>query len=170
MEQKERIEKLKTLLGRLNRGEELERVREDFVKEFRQVDATEIMETEQQMLSQGTPLEEVQKLCDVHAALFRAAAPDTEEAADPSLLRKQRAEKTRQLTETTGHPLSAFHRENQALEKLIEKAKAWKEEKDIDKETLESLQKIAGHYARKGDLLYPVLKVGYGVSGPSDVM
>ena len=170
MEQKERTEKLKAFLDRLNKGEELERVREDFVKEFSQVDATEIMEAEQQMLSEGTPLEEVQKLCDVHAALFRAAAPDAEEAADPSLLRKQRAEKTRELTETAGHPLSAFHRENQALEKLIEKAKTWKEEKDIDREALEALQKIAGHYARKGDLLYPVLKVGYGVSGPSDVM
>lgn len=61
--------------------------------------------------TEGTPLEEVQKLCDVHAALFRAAAPEAEEAADPSLLRKQRAEKTRELTETAGHPLSAFHRE-----------------------------------------------------------
>ena len=26
------------------------------------------------------------------------------------------------------------------------------------------------HYAKKGDLLYPLLKVRYGVSGPSDVM
>lgn len=43
--------------------------------------------------TEGTPLEEVQKLCDVHAALFRAAAPEAEEAADSSLLRKQRAEK-----------------------------------------------------------------------------
>ena len=90
--------------------------------------------------TEGTPHEEVQKLCDVHAALFRAAAPEAEEAADPSLLRKQRAEKTRELTETAGHPLSAFHRENQALEKLIEKAKTWKEEKDIDREALEALQ------------------------------
>lgn len=87
--------KAESVLDRLNKGEELERVREDFVKEFSQVDATEIMEAEQQMLSEGTPLEEVQKLCDVHAALFRAAVPDAEEAADPSLLRKQRAEKQR---------------------------------------------------------------------------
>ena len=40
MEQKERTEKLKAFLDRLNKGEELERVREDFVKEFSQVDAT----------------------------------------------------------------------------------------------------------------------------------
>lgn len=26
------------------------------------------------------------------------------------------------------------------------------------------------HYAKKGDMLYPLLKVKYGVSGPSDVM
>lgn len=32
------------------------------------------------------------------------------------------------------------------------------------------IRDISVHYAKKGDLLYPLLKVKYGVSGPSDVM
>ena len=32
------------------------------------------------------------------------------------------------------------------------------------------IRELSTHYAKKGDLLYPLLKVKYGVSGPSDVM
>lgn len=65
---KDRVEVLKSYLQRLGKGESLESVRADFVKEFAEVDATEIMKAEQQMMKEGTPITEVQKLCDVHAA------------------------------------------------------------------------------------------------------
>ena len=32
------------------------------------------------------------------------------------------------------------------------------------------IRDLSVHYAKKGDLLYPQLKVKYGISGPSDVM
>ena len=35
---------------------------------------------------------------------------------------------------------------------------------------VEEIRELAIHYAKKGDLLYPLLKVKYGISGPSDVM
>lgn len=47
-----RIKKLKEYLQRLGKGESLERVRADFVKEFAEVDATEIMKAEQQMMKE----------------------------------------------------------------------------------------------------------------------
>ena len=65
------IEKIKEYLKRLKNKENLESVRADFVKEFKEVDAAEIMLAEQRLLKEGTPLEEVQKLCDVHSALFQ---------------------------------------------------------------------------------------------------
>ena len=37
-------------------------------------------------------------------------------------------------------------------------------------EKLSELRQISIHYAEKGDLVYPVLKVRYEISGPSDVM
>lgn len=71
MEHNKRVEQIKTYLERLSAGEELEKVRADFAKEFKAVDPAEIMQAEQELLQGGTPLETVQKLCDVHAALFR---------------------------------------------------------------------------------------------------
>lgn len=44
------------------------------------------------------------------------------------------------------------------------------ENNGISNELLDELRQIAIHYARKGDLLYPHLKVQYGISGPSAVM
>ena len=67
---KDRIETLKGYLKRLGNGEPLEAVRKDFVEVFKDVDPAEIMKAEQEMLAEGTPLSDVQKLCDVHAALF----------------------------------------------------------------------------------------------------
>lgn len=69
------------------------------------------------MIASGTPITEVQKLCDVHSALFH------------------------------------------------DKTKT-----EISDKLLAKLREIAIHYAKKGDLLYPHLKVKYGISGPSDVM
>lgn len=68
-----RTELLKNYLKRLGEGESLESVRSDFVEKFSEVDASEIMKAEQELLSEGTPLTEVQKLCDIHAALFHGA-------------------------------------------------------------------------------------------------
>ncbi|MDD7733120.1 MAG: DUF438 domain-containing protein, partial [Firmicutes bacterium] len=70
---KSRTDQLKGYLKRLGQGEALEAVRADFVREFGEVEAAEIMQAEQELLEEGTPLAEVQKLCDVHAALFHGA-------------------------------------------------------------------------------------------------
>ena len=68
-----RTEQLKAYLRRLGDGEDLESVRADFVRDFGEVDAMEIMKAEQELLKEGMPLAEVQRLCDVHSALFHGA-------------------------------------------------------------------------------------------------
>ena len=65
-----RTEQLKGYLKRLGKGESLDAVRADFTKEFGDVEASEIMQAEQELLAEGTPLREVQQLCDIHSALF----------------------------------------------------------------------------------------------------
>ena len=72
----DRTEQLKEYLRRLGAGEALESVRADFVKQFSDVEASEIMQAEQKLLKEGTPLTEVQKLCDVHSALFHGATKE----------------------------------------------------------------------------------------------
>ena len=68
-----RTELIKSYLKRLGNGEALEAVQADFVREFGEVEASEIMKAEQELMKEGTPLEEVQRLCDVHSALFHGS-------------------------------------------------------------------------------------------------
>ena len=175
MEHNTRVEQIKTYLERLSAGEELEKVRTDFVKEFEDVDPAEIMQAEQELLQGGTPLETVQKLCDVHAALFRGATSEENvanaEKAVAASVKEKKLAATAALTGITGHPLQTFTRENEVLENVIRECRNEIEETNtISPELFGKLREAAIHYAKKGDLLYPHLKVKYGISGPSDVM
>lgn len=164
----QRIKKLTEYLQRLGAGEELEEVRKDFVKEFSDVQASEIMEAEQELMKQGTPLEEVQRLCDVHAALFHGVTPEEEMKKRQSFEQKEygnKSEQAQELEQVEGHPLYTLTKENQALLKLLQQFN-----ESEDENLLSVIGQFAVHYAKKGDLLYPHLKVKYGIAGPSDVM
>ncbi len=142
----DRKQLLKSYLERLNKGEDLEDVRKDFVENFSDVDASEIMEAEQDMLKNGTPLHEVQQLCDVHSALFHGQLVQSPE------------EKMALLASIPGHPLHTMIMENNVIASQLRSLSS------------EQLEDIIVHYNKKGDLLYPHLNVKYGISGPSDVM
>ena len=175
MEHNTRVGQIKTYLERLSAGEELEKVRADFAKEFEEVDPAEIMQAEQELLQGGTPLETVQKLCDVHAALFRGATSEEKVAnaqkAVAASVKEKKLAATAALTGIAGHPLQTFTRENEVLENVIRECRNEIEKTNaISQELFGKLREVAIHYAKKGDLLYPHLKVKYGISGPSDVM
>lgn len=164
---------IKNYLHRLNAGEALDDVRADFVKEFKEVEASAILQAEQELIKDGTPLEEVQRLCDVHAALFRDVVrkPDIQASREhAAALKEQKLAAARALTEIEGHPLHTFTLENEALAKVLEQCKKELEQGSLKKEMLGRLRELSIHYAKKGDLLYPHLKVAYGISGPSDIM
>lgn len=175
MEHNARVEQIKTYLERLSAGEELEKVRADFVKEFKEVDPAEIMQAEQELLQGGTPLATVQKLCDVHAALFRGNTSEEKiasaEKAVAASVKEKKLAATAALIGIAGHPLQTFTLENEVLENVIRECREEVEKtKIISQELFGKLREVAIHYAKKGDLLYPHLKVKYGISGPSDVM
>lgn len=177
-------DQIKSYLQRLNHGEALESVQADFVRECKDVDPSAIMQAEQELLREGTSIEELQRLCDVHSALFHGSTTEekianAEKTAAPSLaaqklhskdIKDQRLSVAAALIQISGHPLQTFTLENAALEKLIARARQALENNGISNELLDELRQIAIHYARKGDLLYPHLKVQYGISGPSAVM
>ena len=92
-------ELLKDYLKRLGNGEDLESVKKDFVQNFSDVEASEIMKAEQELIKEGTPITEVQKLCDVHSALFHGLTKEekianAEKAVEESLKRKKQSEMT----------------------------------------------------------------------------
>lgn len=177
-----RTEQLKEYLRRLSAGEDLEAVRKDFAEKFSSVEAAEIMRAEQELMKEGSPLKEVQKLCDIHSALFHGKTREerianTEKEVAASLWReklreqekhnvavaKQTEAKAAELRALDGHPVQTFYRENKALEALLV------EEMDLA-EKINRVRAVCIHYAKKGDLLYPHLKVKYDITGPSTVM
>lgn len=177
-------DQIKSYLQRLNHGETLENVQADFVQECKDVDPAEIMQAEQELLREGTSIEELQRLCDVHSALFHGATTEekianAEKSVAHSLdaqklhaenMKDKRLSAAAALIQISGHPLQTFTLENAALEKLIDRAEQALENGGIEDELLNELRQIAIHYAKKGDLLYPHLNVQYGISGPSAVM
>ena len=58
------------LFVRLGEGESLEAVRKDFAAEFQGMEASEIMIAEEAIQAEGTPITEVQKLCDALTKLI----------------------------------------------------------------------------------------------------
>ena len=171
----ERVEQLKSFLKRLGTGEELGAVREDFVSQFAHVEASEIMKAEQGLMSEGTPLAEVQQLCDLHSALFHGSTiheqMDAEHAKVEAVLEAQeKSQSVVTLVETVGHPLNRLTEENKALDALIEATKVKVASKTATVDDVNEVRQVSIHYAKKGDLLYPHLKVAYDISGPSLVM
>ena len=171
----ERVEQLKSFLKRLGTGEELGAVRDDFVSQFAHVEASEIMKAEQGLMREGTPLAEVQQLCDLHSALFHGSTiheqMDAEHAKVEAVLEAQeKSQSVVTLVETVGHPLNRLTEENKALDALIVATKVKVASKTATVDDVNEVRQVSIHYAKKGDLLYPHLKVAYDISGPSLVM
>ena len=171
----ERVEQLKGFLKRLGTGEGLGAVREDFASQFAHVEASEIMKAEQGLMREGTPLAEVQQLCDLHSALFHGSTiheqMESEHAKVEAVLEAQEKSKSVvSLVETVGHPLNRLTEENKALDALIEATKVKVADKTATVDDVNEVRQVSIHYAKKGDLLYPHLKVAYDISGPSMVM
>ena len=82
------------------------------------------------------------------------------------------------LYKIEAHPLNTFIKENAEMTKAIEAAEKElaavsgqnHDVEDISEETVQRLRQVSVHYAKKGDLIYPHLKVKYDISGPSDLM
>lgn len=120
----ERTALLKGYLKRLGEGEELESVRADFVEKFNSVYASEIMQAEQELIAEGTPITEIQKLCDLHSALFHGATQEEKIAnAGSAVIESMKAKKQEEIKNTlaansTGPMSTAEEREKLQQDKL----------------------------------------------------
>lgn len=159
-----RKELLKHLILQLHNNEAPEIVRKRLIELLRSVPYNEVVEVEQELISEGLPEEEVLRFCDIHTAVLDGSI-DTSAAK----------------TVQPGHPVDTFKRENRALEEYIQKAKVLfdKGNKLKDEEVKEYLLQLKGvfnnlsdvdkHYKRKEYLLFPFLEKA-GITGPPKVM
>jgi DUF438 domain-containing protein len=156
---------LKELIMELHDGKSVDQVKERFAKLIEGVTASEISEMEQNLIMEGMPVEEVQRLCDVHAEVFKGSIEDIHKPVESS--------------EMPGHPIHTLKIENKRIKRLIEediKPLLQRLESTGDKSELPSLSgmlerlwQIDKHYSRKENLLFPYLEK-YGITAPPKVM
>ena len=156
---------LKELIMELHNGKTVDEVKERFEKLIEGVSAAEISMMENQLIREGLPVSEVQRLCDVHAAVFKGSIEEIHMPDNPA--------------EIPGHPVHTFKMENRALERHMEKSikPVLNELKQTDspglrKKLLEEytkLYEVDKHYLRKENLLFPFLEK-YGITAPPKVM
>lgn len=153
---------LKELISQLHDGKSVEEVKGRFSAVFGDVSAEEIAQAEAALIQGGLPVSEVQRLCDVHAAVFKGSLEEIHQPSDPSKI--------------PGHPANTMSRENRAIENLIQKIQAMLRALAPDgsagedvKEAFARLAEIDLHYSKKENLFFPYLEQ-YGVTAPPKVM
>ncbi len=153
---------VKDVIRKLHEGASVDEVKEQFAEVLKGVSANEITIIEGELIKEGLPVEEVQRLCNVHAEVFKGSL---EEIHHPE--------------QTPGHPVYTFKQENRAIEKHIEeniKPDLEKFKQDDSKENIDNLigdinllWDIDKHYSRKENLIFPYLEK-YNITAPPKVM
>jgi DUF438 domain-containing protein len=161
----QRQEVLKDIIRELHDGAPVDKVKARFDELIRDVDAAEVAMMEQALIAEGLPVEEVQRLCDVHVTVFKESLEDKTEIEVPE-----------------DHPVAAYRRENQVIADITGALRcnldaltgaltdeARREAVGDISAQLERLAQLDVHYARKENQLFPVLE-RHGVEGPTKVM
>lgn len=158
---KYRQEVIKDVISQLHAGKSVDEVKGKFDEAFGNVSVNEITQAEQALIAEGLPVEEIQRLCDVHAAVFKGSIEEIHQPTDPS--------------EIPGHPVNILKAENRAIQRLIENIGAQlsaAKETGISDElaaNLEKLGELDRHYLKKENLLFPFMEK-YGITAPPKVM
>lgn len=160
-----RKELLKHMILQLHKGTAPDAVKKQLTRLLGTVPYNDVVEVEQELISEGLPQEEVLKLCDLHSAVLDGVLDHSKAKTAPS-----------------GHPVHTFQQENRALqheikslEKLytdVEQAESTDDLKALFVEIhqrFNAIMDVEKHYLRKEYLLFPFLEK-HGVTGPPTVM
>ncbi|MCE1159366.1 MAG: DUF438 domain-containing protein [Spirochaetia bacterium] len=150
---------LKKIIARLHGGEPASELKKEFAALIKGVSAAEVAAMEQSLIDGGMPVEEVQRLCEVHVQVFQQSL---------SLGKKPK--------ELPGHPIHTMIEENRQARKkafaLVAAARSWAwgiGAAGPAASALEDLAQIIVHYTRKENQLFPYLERD-NFTGPSRVM
>ncbi|AGK52353.1 DUF438 domain-containing protein [Bacillus sp. 1NLA3E] len=162
----ERQEILKKIIKDLHNGKSVDEVKAQFEDAVGSITVQEISQLEQALMEEeGIPVSEVQRLCSVHASIFKGSIEE--------IHRSDKAE------DQPGHPIHTFKLENKEVDMLVnfklqlhfERFQKEDSEDNVFKlvDDLNLLLDIDKHYSRKENLLFPYLEK-YGIYGPTQVM
>ncbi|HXX86971.1 MAG TPA: DUF438 domain-containing protein [Candidatus Acidoferrum sp.] len=155
---------LREIIAELHAGIPPQEVKERFKKVLEGVSPEEVAKVEQELVREGLPREELQRLCDVHMAVFSEQLGKQELKVAPE------------------HPLGILLEEHRVLLRLLEKLAT---EADIIgqacdevyvgddltelKKIVEELSDAEKHFVREENVLFPVLEK-HGVTEPPAIM
>jgi hypothetical protein len=156
----ERTAGLKSLILDLHDGLEPAVARARFDDLVRDVSPGEIGAMEEALIKDGMPVQEIQRLCDLHVAMVRGSLDRQEETTAPA-----------------GHPVHTYRAANEVITRLANHlgetaARMAAGGSATPPETAALLAELAGvhnHYLRKENQLFPFLE-RHGITGPSQVM
>jgi uncharacterized protein len=159
-----RKELLKHMILQLHSGEAPDEVRKRLQELLKSIPYDEVVEVEQELISEGLPEEEVLKFCDIHTSVLEGRIDQTGAKEVPP-----------------GHPVDTFRKENRELErvagemvKLFDGAKALMDDEIRFfllrlRAGMNALMDVDKHYLRKEYLVFPYLE-SKGITGPPKVM
>lgn len=159
-----RKERLKELILKLHDGEDPQSVRKDLITTLQQIPYGEVVEVEQELISNGLPETEVLRLCDVHGEVLSGHIDLSGAAIVPP-----------------GHPVDVFKQENLLLKIEIQKSVELlnflpgikkNQFPDFVMQLLthfNALMDVDKHYKRKENLVFPFLEKKE-ITGPPKVM
>jgi hypothetical protein len=157
---------LKHMIQELHQGEAPEMVKSRVKELLKNIPYNEVVEVEQELISEGLPEEEVLKFCDIHSSVLEGSIT-SHHAEMPA-----------------AHPVDTLKKENREIEKVTKKVKEIFEsipavssgaDDEISALTLKlkglfnSLYDLDKHYKRKEYLLFPFLEKA-AITGPPKVM
>ncbi len=152
-----RIETLKGIIKQLHDGADPESLKEEFGDLLAEVGVGEIAAMENSLMADGMEQVEIQRMCDVHAAVLGGAGSCAPQEVP------------------VGHPVHTFQLENAAIREMVADYRAAIATLGGDG-ALEACrlaqQAFAGvevHYLRKEYLVFPYLEKA-GIAGPPKVM
>jgi DUF438 domain-containing protein len=161
----ERIDIMKGLIRQLHNGEQEEKVKAQLEELLSEADYSDVFRMEVQLIEEGIPAENIQKLCDVHTRVLRKHL-DVQEIPEAF----------------PGHPVHTFIQENQELMKttnqvrmMIADINAAADNEDVTEQMrvvqghLNNLMDVDKHYRRKENLLFPFFEKN-NLHGPPTVM
>ena len=160
-----RVNQLKELILGLHTGKTADETKEKLVEMMGNAPYSEVVQAEEELIEEGLDREEVLKLCDLHTDALGSSI-------DKSMAKRI----------PKGHPLDILSKENEALQKQVDKIKHFQfavengTKSQSDKKVIigihtlfNELMDIEKHYLKLENLLFPFLEK-YQITGPPMVM
>jgi len=151
-------EKIREIMRRLHKGESVEAVKAEFKEILKNTDAADLARVEEELINEGTPVEEIRSMCSVHMEAFKDSL-DKPSPVPP------------------GHPIHILMEEHKVMLGLANELRTLSARLTSPagpdwtrlSELMENFRAAENHYVREENVLFPTLNK-YGITQPPSIM